>query len=126
MVSIETAGEYFDTHLLGDFFRESGRENMLSSIKMAELDVKTQLEFLPDDSDADYIAAVCEQAIFLLMHKDQLVPPVRSLVSESIEGLGSCSYAANMKIFAPRAEMFIESINKRNSADIAAVAINRG
>ena len=126
MVSIETAGEYFDTHLLGEFFRESGRENMLSSIKMAELDVRTQLESLPDDSDDDYIAAVCEQAIFLLMHKDQLIPAARSIVSESIEGLGSCSYAANVKTFAPRAEIFIESINKRYSTNASAVTISRG
>lgn len=126
MISIETAKEYFDAHLLGEFFRESGTESMTAAVKMAEHDVKTQLEIFPEDSDADLIAAVCEQAVFLLMHKDQLIPSARVLVSESIEGLGSCSYAGEEKIFAPRAEIFIESINNRNRRSASAVTIKRG
>lgn len=123
MISIDTAREYFETHLLGEFFLESDSHLMTSAVKMAENDVRSQLSFLPPETDSNYIAAVCEQAVFLLMHKDQLAQK-KVVLSESIEGLGSCTYADPRQIIAPRAEIFIENINRICNA--AVVNIKRG
>ena len=126
MISIETAEKYFNEHLLGEFFLESGSALSLAALRMAENDVRTRLDVLPDEQESDYIAAVCEQAVFLLMHKDHLIPGDKNVVSETIEGLGSFTYAGNEKIFAPRTEIFIESINKRYRSSASIININRG
>ncbi|MBR1952892.1 MAG: hypothetical protein IKC05_08230 [Lentisphaeria bacterium] len=126
MISIETAEKYFNEHLLGEFFLESGSALSLAALRMAENDVRTRLDILPDGQDADYIAAVCEQAVFLLMHKDHLISEAKNVVSETIEGLGSFTYAGNEKIFAPRTEIFIESINRRNRSSASSINIRRG
>ena len=126
MISIETAEKYFNEHLLGEFFLESGSALSHAALRMAENDVRTRLDTLPEEQDADYIAAVCEQAVFLLMHKDHLISDAKNVVSETIEGLGSFTYSGNEKIFAPRTEIFIESINRRNSTNTSAVTISRG
>ena len=123
MVSVDTARKYFDEHLLGTFFLESGSQLTAAAIRMAEKDIRTQLDVLPEESDADYVAAVCEQAVFLLMHKDELIPEAKRIASESIEGLGSRTYADSAVIFAPRAEIFMESIRRRYAS---AINIKRG
>ena len=119
MISIESAKEYFDCHLLGEFFLESGEQLMLSAVKMAANDVNSQLSAPPCEDSADYIAAVCEQAVFLLVHKDELTQK-QTLLSETIEGLGSRTYAAPQNdippMLSPRAELFIENINFKNSS----------
>ena len=126
MILIETAEKYFNEHLLGEFFLESGHALSCAALGMAENDIRTQLDILPDEQDADYIAAVCEQAVFLLMHKDDLISGAKNVISETIEGLGSFTYAGNEKIFAPRAEIFIESINKRYRSSASSINIKRG
>ena len=126
MISIETAEKYFNEHLLGEFFLESGSALSHAALRMAENDVRTRLDTLPEEQDADYIAAVCEQAVFLLMHKDHLISDAKNVVSETIEGLGSFTYSGNEKIFAPRTEIFIESINKRYRSSASSIKINRG
>ena len=126
MISIETAGKYFNEHLLGEFFLECGGTLSNSALRMAENDVRTRLEILPDEQDADYVAAVCEQAVFLLMHKDQLIGKAGNVISETIEGLGSFTYSGNERIFAPRTEIFIESIKKRCRAAALKINITRG
>ena len=126
MISIGTAEKYFNEHLLGEFFLESGSMLSLAALRMAENDVKARLDMSPDEQDADYIAAVCEQAVFLLMHKDDLIPEARNVVSETIEGLGSFTYAGNEKIFAPRTEIFIDSLNRRYHSSASSISIKRG
>ena len=86
MISIETAGKYFNEHLLGEFFLECGGTLSNSALRMAENDV----------------------------------------ISETIEGLGSFTYSGNERIFAPRTEIFIESINKRCRAAASKINITRG
>ena len=128
MIPIETVKEYFDNHLLGEFFLESGSDLMQSAVRMAENDVRSQLLLFVSENDADYIAAVCEQAVFLLVHKDELTPK-QQLLSESIEGVGSRTYAAGeyrgTQMIAPRAELFIENINRIVSSG-RTVHIQRG
>ena len=126
MILIETAQKYFNEHLLGEFFLESGSALSLAALRMAENDVRTRLDVLPDEQESDYIAAVCEQAVFLLMHKDQLIGKAGNVISETIEGLGSFTYSGNERIFAPRTEIFIESINKRCRAAASKINITRG
>ena len=92
---------------------------MLSAVKMAANDVNSQLDSPPVEDSADYIAAVCEQAVFLLVHKDDLTQK-QTLLSETIDGLGSRTYAAPQNnippMLSPRAELFIENINFKNSS----------
>ena len=127
MITIESVKEYFDCHLLGEFFLESGEQLMQSAVKMAERDVNSQLCEVPREPAADYIAAVCEQAVFLLVHKDELTQQ-QALLSETVEGLGSRTYAAPQSstppLLSPRAELFIENINRMNSS--GTVQILRG
>ena len=122
MISIEKAQEYFNCHLLGEFFFESGESQMLSALRMAENDIRSRLVREAAEDDSCYVAAVCEQAVFLLAHKDQLTEN-KTVVSESIEGLGSRSYSHHEKfpesLLAPRAEVYIRSINQVNLLPVA-------
>lgn len=91
---------------------------MDSALRMAENDVKCQLIHEVEEDDPCYTAAVCEQAVFLLVHKDRLTED-KVLLAETIEGLGSRSYAGSGKtfptLFSPRAGLYVQNINQLNS-----------
>lgn len=121
MITLETAKNYFNNHLLRAVFFESGSEQMSAAVAMAENDIRALLRVPADESSASYIAAVCEQALFLLTRQERLVED-RILISETVEGMGSRQYSApdrrEKQLIAPRAEIFIADLNSSASVNI--------
>jgi len=119
---METAREYFASHLLGELFLESDSALASSALTMAGRDVASQLVLPADGSDRRYIAAVCEQALFLLTRKEHLLD-AQAVLSESVEGLGSRSYASPSSgrglVLAPRAALYIDDLNAGKTLPIA-------
>ena len=112
MISIETAVEYFQNHLLGEIFLESSPEQRQAALAMAELDIAGYLDRLPGEEERLFAAAVCEQAVYLLSHRESLTER-KVLISETVEGLGSRSYAASggkTAVLAPRAELYLKHL----------------
>ena len=122
MISLETAREYFASHLLGELFLESDSALASSALTMADRDVASQLIRPADESDSRFIAAVCEQALFLLTRKEHLLEN-QAMLSESVEGLGSRSYAAPESGrglgLAPRAVLYIDDLNAGKTLQLA-------
>ena len=122
MIDIEIAKNYFQNHLLGELFLESSPEKMISALRMAEQDIGSQLLFPVDTAQPCYIAAVCEQAVYLLTSGDELTAN-RILLSETVEGLGSRSYAANQDhrsaCLAPRARLYLAHLTESGSVTLA-------
>ncbi|MBQ9502795.1 MAG: hypothetical protein IJU70_11610 [Lentisphaeria bacterium] len=114
MIPLETAREYFSNHLLGELFLESDGTLAASALTMAARDVSSRLLRPADESDPRFVAAVCEQALFLLTRKERLLEN-QAIVSESVEGLGSRSYTSPVSgrdlVLAPRAALYIDDLN---------------
>ena len=120
MISLETARTYFGSHLLGEVFLESGETLMTAALTMASSDIDCRLAAPAEETDPFYVAAVCEQAVFLLTRRECLTEN-RTLLSESVEGLGSRRYAAPANgdtVLAPRAGLYLEYLNAGKTAKI--------
>ena len=95
---------------------------MTAALTMAENDVRCQLNGKADETDPCYLPAVCEQAVFLLTHQERLTDD-RVLISETVDGLGSRSYAVPgsdvpLRI-SPRAELYIQNMGQVNLIRLA-------
>jgi len=120
LISLETARTYFGSHLLGEVFLESGETLMSAALTMASSDIDCRLAAPAEETDPCYIAAVCEQAVFLLTRRERLADN-QTLLSESVEGLGSRSYSAPENgdtVLAPRARLYLASLNAGKTAKI--------
>ena len=113
MITIEQIKNYFSAHLLRELVFETLPEELAAAAAMAEMDVAAYLGFEPDPGSSCYLAAVCEQTVYLLTHKDQLAEK-QTLVSERVDGLGSRQYAVPETpaeaVLAPRAILFAGSL----------------
>jgi len=126
MLETARADEYFALHLKGAEWAAKTEENRRAALSMAEQDVSLELGgFALNFEDVNAVAAVCEQALFLLLSTDDaLFPPAATLQANSVEGIGSQTYRNGGKnpAIAPRAARFIEQIRGRPGV----VNINRG
>ncbi len=126
MLEMTRADEYFALHLKGGDWAAQSEETRRAALAMAEQDVSLEL----GGSELDYdnlstVAAVCEQALFLLLSPDDAINPAAALLlAESVEGIGSRTFRSGGKnpAIAPRAARFIEQIRGRPGI----VNINRG
>ena len=113
MITIEEVRNYFSAHLLRELVFESSQDELAAAAAMAEMDIAAYLGFEPEQNSSCYLAAVCEQTVYLLMHKDQLAEK-QTIISERIDGLGSRQYAAPETtadaVLAPRAILFAGSL----------------
>ena len=113
MITLEEINNYFSAHLLRELVFESHQDELTAAAAMAEADVAAYLGFEPEQSSSCYLAAVCEQTVYLLMHKDQLAEK-QTVVSERVDGLGSRQYAVPetpaAAVLAPRAILFADSM----------------
>ncbi|MCQ2377600.1 MAG: hypothetical protein MJ016_00105 [Victivallaceae bacterium] len=94
MISETVLQAYFNTHLLCEELNGFSTAEKQAALNAADLDVAAELgRPVTDEDDALLRAALAEQTIHLLLHRDALSGvPDRRIVSESIDGVGSCTY----------------------------------
>ena len=125
MLDPAKADEYFALHLKRSEWEEKSEEERQAALNMAEQDVSLELGGeAPDYADTLAVAAVCEQALFLLTSPDDAISPAAALLTaQSVEGIGSQTFRSGKNpAIAPRAQRFIEQIRGRPGI----VNINRG
>ena len=102
MLDTSRADEYFALHLRRSEWEAKSEDERAAALNMAEQDVSLEL----GGSELDYgnplaVAAVCEQALFLLENSTSGAAQVvnGALVSaESVDGIGSRTYRTGLKI----------------------------
>lgn len=130
MLEPARADEYFALHLKRSEWEAKSEDERAAALAMAEQDVSLEL----GGSELDYdnplaVAAVCEQALFLLENSVSGVAQVvnGALVSaESVDGIGSRTYRTGLTeadfAIGARARRFIEQLR----GGPGTVKINRG
>lgn len=97
---------YFAHHPQGARWRdELDNDARAGALQVAELDILCILETsrIPDNDEVR--SAWFEQALYLISHPAP--PDDGSLLSESIEGVGSRTYSGRKRFLAPRAEKLL-------------------
>mgnify|MGYP004708030825 CR=1 FL=1 len=128
MMTLAAVDEYFEHHLQKSAWEAAGEEKQAAAFAMAELDVSGELNEMELDAENRlHVAAVAEQALYLLSQQDAEPADALSeaLVSESIDGIGSRQYAARSgrgNSIGSRARNFIDRIR----GSISTVRIVRG
>ncbi|MGF0036484.1 hypothetical protein [Victivallis vadensis] len=130
MLDTSRADEYFALHLRRSEWEAKSEDERAAALNMAEQDVSLEL----GGSELDYgnplaVAAVCEQALFLLENSTSGAAQVvnGALVSaESVDGIGSRTYRSGLTeadfAIGNRARRFIEQFR----GGPGTVKINRG
>ena len=130
MLDPAKADEYFALHLRRSEWEAKSEDERAAALNMAEQDVSLEL----GGSELDYgnplaVAAVCEQALFLLENSASGAAQVvnGALVSaESVDGIGSRTYRSGLTeadfAIGNRARRFIEQLR----GGPGPVKINRG
>lgn len=130
MLDPAKADEYFALHLRRSEWEAKSEDERAAALNMAEQDVSLEL----GGSELDYgnplaVAAVCEQALFLLENSTSGAAQVvnGALVSaESVDGIGSRTYRTGLTeadfAIGNRARRFIEQLR----GGPGTVKINRG
>lgn len=130
MLDTSRADEYFALHLRRSEWEAKSEDERAAALNMAEQDVSLEL----GGSELDYgnplaVAAVCEQALFLLENSASGAAQVvnGALVSaESVDGIGSRTYRSGLTeadfAIGNRARRFIEQLR----GGPGTVKINRG
>lgn len=130
MLDTSRADEYFALHLRRSEWEAKSEDERAAALNMAEQDVSLEL----GGSELDYgnplaVAAVCEQALFLLENSASGAAQVvnKALVSaESVDGIGSRTYRTGLTeadfAIGNRARRFIEQLR----GGPGTVKINRG
>lgn len=130
MLDPAKADEYFALHLRRSEWEAKSEDERTAALNMAEQDVSLEL----GGSELDYgnplaVAAVCEQALFLLENSASGAAQVvnGALVSaESVDGIGSRTYRSGLTeadfAIGNRARRFIEQLR----GGPGTVKINRG
>lgn len=130
MLDPAKADEYFALHLRRSEWEAKSEDERTAALNMAEQDVSLEL----GGSELDYgnplaVAAVCEQALFLLENSTSGAAQVvnGALVSaESVDGIGSRTYRSGLTeadfAIGNRARRFIEQLR----GGPGTVKINRG
>ncbi|WP_337746941.1 hypothetical protein [Victivallis vadensis] len=118
MLDPAKADEYFALHLRRSEWEAKSEDERTAALNMAEQDVSLEL----GGSELDYgnplaVAAVCEQALFLLENSASGAAQVvnGALVSaESVDGIGSRTYRSGLTeadfAIGNRARRFIEQL----------------
>lgn len=118
MFDTSRADEYFALHLRRSEWEAKSEDERAAALNMAEQDVSLEL----GGSELDYgnplaVAAVCEQALFLLENSASGAAQVvnKALVSaESVDGIGSRTYRTGLTeadfAIGNRARRFIEQL----------------
>jgi hypothetical protein len=92
----EQCKNYFSDHIAKDKFFSFSDDEQCAAIKTAATDLATcGVTGITRNSPEMLRFALFEQTIFILCRKDEYVNPARELVSESIDGVGSCRYLPN-------------------------------
>jgi hypothetical protein len=109
-LDVETADTYFETHLKGAAWAALPELTKTAAITMAENDILSLIPAI-DDENADIVAAVCEQALFLAQNFTA-IDVFDANVSQSVEGFGSETKAPKTRVshISPRAQMFVRKL----------------
>ncbi len=126
MISDTFLQNYFDRHLLASTLNAFSAAEKSAACFTADLDVAAVFgRSVNDDDGALLCAAVAEQAIHLLLHRDALSPAEtqKDLISESIDGVGSRTYRVGrreMEMLCERARSLL------SGATTGQLALKRG
>ncbi len=112
MITVEIADNYFATHLDKGYWAGLTDDKKTGSVTMAEVDITPLMVASADLENEYFIAAVCEQAVYLARNHGT-INNIDRVKSESISGAGSASYRQLNQAdnIAPRARMFIRRAN---------------
>ena len=93
-MNIQTCDEYFITHIAADEYFSFDEDIRCRALKTAASDLAAcGAASIRNDSPELLKNALCEQTLFVLCRKDKYTENERELVSESIDGVGSCRYS---------------------------------
>lgn len=127
MINRERADEYFSHHLCNGKWSVKGENERESALIMAEQDVSLELGGAELDYDNPLaLAAVCEQALFLLENGAGGIMAQSGgsalVSSESVDGIGSRTYRAGLResdfAISGRARRFIELLRGSNGGTV--------
>lgn len=101
----EKIEHFIASHLAGALYTSADPDQRRAALTMAEHDVLCHTGKAVDKESDLFAAAVGEQAIYLLLNCSRLMTPAREIVSETVEGAGSVTYASGEfhGFFSPRA-----------------------
>ena len=115
MSTREKIETFISSHLAGALYTSAAPDQRHAALTMAEHDVLCRTGNAVDKESDLYAAAVGEQAVFLLLNCNRLLTPPREVVSETIEGAGSVTYADSecRGFFSPRALELCNALKSR-------------
>ena len=122
--SIIQVHEYFKCHLQGRIWQNLSAEEQTAAVNMAENDISLAVGCDdPDIGDLLIFCAICEQALYLAMNRNETVPKRGEIKSETIEGVGKREYfepstgqnSRKVVQLAPRCELFLSRVPAYNS-----------
>ena len=122
--SIIQVHEYFKCHLQGRIWQNLSAEEQTAAVNMAETDISLAVGCDdPDIGDLLIFCAICEQALYLAMNRNETVPKRGEIKSETIEGVGKREYfepstgqnSRKVVQLAPRCELFLSRVPAYNS-----------
>ena len=92
----EQCRNYFSNHIAKEKFFSFSDDEHSAALQTAATDLATcGVTGITENSPDMLKFALFEQAVFVLCRKDEYTSPARELVSESIDGVGSCRYSSN-------------------------------
>ena len=122
--SIIQVHEYFKCHLQGRIWQNLSAEKQTAAVNMAETDISLAVGCeAPDIGDLLIFCAICEQALYLAINRNETVPKRGEIKSETIEGVGKREYfepstgqnSRKVVQLAPRCELFLSRVPAYNS-----------
>lgn len=117
--SMIQVNEYFKCHLQGRMWQSLSVDEQTAAVNMAETDISLAVGCAePDIGDLLIFCAICEQAIYLAMNRNETVSQRGELKSETIEGVGKREYfepstgqnSRRVVQLAPRCELFLSRV----------------
>ena len=95
-MTIESCDKYFTKHIAGDQYFRHEKEEREKALNTAVTDLAScGAGHIKEESPELLKSALCEQTLFVLSRKDSYTGNEREVISESIDGVGSCHYTSS-------------------------------
>ena len=92
-MNIQICDEYFTKHIASDEYFSYDEDIRRRALEPASTDLAScGAPDIADNSHELLKTALCEQTLFVLCRKNKYTENEKELVSESIDGVGSCHY----------------------------------
>ena len=93
---IESCDKYFTKHIAGEQYFQYEKDDREKALNTAATDLAScGAVCIKEESPELLKSALCEQTLFVLSRKDSYTGNEREVISESIDGVGSCHYTSS-------------------------------